>query len=148
MAVKQASVTEAHALQQQGHTYVDVRSTPEFERGHPAGAVHVPLLDVDEDSGQMAPNPDFVRVISANFAPDTPLLLGCQMGGRSQRAAQILESFGYSNVTNVRGGFGGARDPMTGRAEPGWRDAGLPVETKTAAGASYRDLAAKADADK
>ena len=30
---KQVSVTEAHALQQQGGTYVDVRSTPEFADG-------------------------------------------------------------------------------------------------------------------
>ena len=36
---------------------------------------------------------------------------------------------GFTDVSNVRGGFGGARDD-TGRVViPGWREAGLPVET-------------------
>lgn len=142
MAVKQVSVTEAHDLQKQGWTYVDVRSTPEFERAHPAGAVHVPLLDVDEDTGQMAPNPDFSRVMRANFSTDSKLLLGCQMGGRSMRAAQMLDASGFTSVANVRGGFGGARDPMTGRAEIGWADANLPVDSESS---SYQDLLSKAD---
>ena len=45
--MQHASVTEAHALQQQGYTYVDVRSTHEFADGHPAGAVNVPLVEPD-----------------------------------------------------------------------------------------------------
>ena len=147
MPITHLSVTDAHARQQQGHTFVDVRSTREFAGGHPAGAVNVPLLDVDEDTGQMSPNPDFVRVMSANFAPDAPLLLSCQAGMRSLRAAQMLESFGFTNLTNVKGGFGGTRDRMTGRtADPGWEEAGLPVDTTTAPGTGYADLAARAGA--
>ena len=146
MAIKHVSVGEAHALQHQGWTYLDVRSTREFENGHPAGAVHVPLLDEDEETGEMTPNPDFTRVIQANFAPDTQLLIGCQMGGRSLRAAQILDASGFANVANVRGGFGGGRDPMSGRPEPGWAQSDLPVESGSSPGAAYRDLAAKADA--
>ena len=142
---KDVLVTEALALQQQGHTYVDVRSMAEYGGGHPAGAVNVPLLDRDA-FGQMAPNPDFVRVMQANFQPDAKLLIGCQVGGRSARAAQVLEAFGFSDVTNVKGGFGGARDPMTGRAAaPGWVESGLPVETASPTGLSYADLVAKAD---
>jgi len=142
---KDVLVTEAQALQRQGHTYVDVRSTAEYAQGHPAGAVNVPLLDRDPH-GQMAPNPDFVRVMQANFPPDAKLLIGCQVGGRSARAAQMLEAFGFKDVTNVQGGFGGARDPMTGRAmAPGWAESGLPVETASPAGLSYADLVAKAD---
>ncbi len=142
---KDVLVTEARALQQQGHTYVDVRSTAEYAQGHPAGAVNVPLLDRDAH-GQMGPNPDFVRVMQANFPPDTRLLIGCQVGGRSARAAQMLEAFGFGDVTNVQGGFGGARDPMTGRTSaPGWAESGLPVETASPAGLSYADLVAKAD---
>jgi rhodanese-related sulfurtransferase len=126
-------VTRAEAAQAAGTTYVDVRSTQEFEAGHPAGAVNVPLLEPDEDTGQMMPNPDFVRVMQANFAPDTPLLLGCKTGGRSGRAAQMLEAFGYSNLTNVAGGF------------VDWSATGLPTETTTAPTASYAALLNKAD---
>jgi rhodanese-related sulfurtransferase len=141
---KDVSVTEAHALQGSGHTYVDVRSAAEYAMGHPAGAVNVPLLDSDPATGQMAPNPEFVHVMKGNFAPDAKLLVGCQMGGRSARAAQVLEAFGFSDVSNVRGGFGGARGH--GQSAPGWAESGLPVETSSPPGQGYADLLARADA--
>ena len=144
MSIRQISVQEAHGEQLQGAVYVDVRSQPEFEQGHPAGAVNIPLLDVDERSGQMLPNDNFVQVVQANFPADAPLLLGCQVGGRSQHAARVLAAAGFANVANVRGGFAGAVDRMSGRVvDEGWSDAGLPVETGAPAGASYRELAAK-----
>jgi rhodanese-related sulfurtransferase len=59
--------------------------------GHPAGAVNVPLIDRDPRTGHMHPNPDFVTVMQANFPPETKLLIGCQVGGRSMRASQMLE---------------------------------------------------------
>ena len=142
--MKNVTAAEAYALQKKGHTYVDIRSSAEFESGHPAGALNVPLIEQDEESGMMLPNPDFVRVMQANFAPDAKLLVGCQSGGRSARAAQILATFGFADVSNVTGGFGGARDPMSGRmVDPGWAGSGLPVETDTPPGHGYRDLAAK-----
>jgi rhodanese-related sulfurtransferase len=146
--IKQISVTEAHTLQQSGAKYVDVRSTGEFADGHPAGAVNVPIFEPNEDSGQMTPNTDFVRVMKATFAPDTRLLVGCQVGGRSVRAAQVLASFGFSDVSVVRGGFGGARDPMGRTVDPGWADSGLPVAAGADDGGAYGDLLAKADGER
>jgi len=145
--VKHVSVSEAHQLQQDGGTYVDVRSQAEFEQGHASGAVNVPLIDSDPVSGQMMANPDFVRVMQANFAPDARLLLGCQVGGRSMRASQMLASFGFSDVSNVKGGFAGLRDPMGRTVEAGWEESGLPVESGAPAGRRYTDLAAKAGID-
>lgn len=124
MGYRNVTVQEAHQKQREGYTYVDVRSVPEFEAGHPAGAVNVPLLHRDARTGQMIPNPDFVPEMKANFAPDAKLLIGCQVGGRSAQAAQLLAGLGYRDVSNVLGGYGGARD---GSAE-GWCPAGLPVE--------------------
>ena len=126
---KHASVTDARQLQESGSAYVDVRSQAEFEQGHPAGAVNVPLLDRDPRSGQMMPNPDFMHTMQTNFAADAPLLIGCQVGGRSMRASQMLEALGFTDVTNVKGGFGGMRDPMGRMIDPGWEESGLPVET-------------------
>ena len=133
-------VHQAHEKQAEGYTYIDVRSTQEFALGHPAGAVNVPLLHKDPATGQMTPNEEFLAVVRANFPPDAKLLVGCQVGGRSAKASQALEAAGYTDVSNVLGGFGGARDPNTGevRAE-GWAPAGLPVET-TASGRTYDDL--------
>ena len=144
---KHVSVTEARELQQNGGTYVDVRSRQEFEDGHPEGAVNVPLLDLDESIGEIMPNPDFMRVMQASFAPDARLLIGCQVGGRSMRAAQMLEAFGFTDVTNVKGGFDGMRDPMGRTIDPGWEESGLPVESGAPAGRRYEDLAAKAGVD-
>ena len=132
-------------MQQQGSTYVDVRSTSEFLQGHPSGAVNVPLFELDEDAGCLAPNPDFVRVMRANFPPETRLLIGCQMGGRSMRAAQMLTTFGFADVANVRGGYAGAHDPTGRMIDAGWAESGLPVSETPAPGAAYDDLLANAD---
>ena len=141
---KHASVTDAHAMQEAGSVYVDVRSQAEFDMGHPAGAVNVPLLDRDPRTGQMHANPDFVEVMKANFPPDTKLLIGCQVGGRSMRASQMLEAFGFTDVTNVKGGYAGMRDHMGRSLDPGWAEAGLPVETEAPLAQTYDELAKKA----
>lgn len=142
MSVTHVDVRQAQALRaDEDYTYVDVRSVPEYDAGHPAGAHNVPLLHRDPATGMMQPNVQFLQVIQANYAKDAKLLVGCQMGGRSSQAAQILSSAGYTNVCNVLGGFGGARDRFTGQVlNEGWADAGLPVDTEPTAGGSYSEL--------
>ncbi|MCR4373251.1 MAG: rhodanese-like domain-containing protein [Acidobacteria bacterium] len=128
MPISNVSLADTLHAQRDGATYVDVRSSLEFAAGHPAGAINVPLLEADEDTGQLMPNPDFVRVMKATFAPDTALLLGCESGTRSARAAQILEAFGFSNLANVAAGF------------QGWAAAGLPTETTAPTDRAYAGL--------
>lgn len=107
--------------------YLDVRTVAEFEAGRPAGARNAPVVFFVPGTNQPAPNPDFVATVERTLPRATKLLVGCQSGVRSQRACEILLQAGYTDVTNVRGGFGGARD-QTGRVIiPGWRDSGLPV---------------------
>jgi rhodanese-related sulfurtransferase len=131
-------------MREEGYVYVDVRSVPEFEAGHPAGAINVPILHQDPVRG-MVPNPDFLAVMQANFPRDARIVLGCQVGGRSYRACEILERVGYPHVVDQRAGFGGARDPAGRVVEPGWLDAGLPVEQGPGGeGQSYASLVKKA----
>ena len=143
--MKHVDVREAHRLQQSnGHVYVDVRSIAEFECGHPAGAYNIPLFHLDPASRQMTPNREFLQILQANFPPDANLLVGCQVGGRSAQAAQLLTGAGYQNVANVLGGYRGAWDPTTGRTiHEGWTQAGLPVETESAPGCGYEALRGK-----
>lgn len=124
---KRISPREAHALLAEGYTYVDVRSTAEFEAGHPEGAVLVPLAE--RGPAGMQPNPAFLEQARARFAPDAKLVLGCEAGGRSARAAAVLEQAGFTDVLDQRAGFGGAKDPSGRVVEKGWRDEGLPVAT-------------------
>ena len=53
---------------------------------------------------------EFAAVVEKVIPRDTKLIVGCQAGGRSQRACEILEEAGYTDLTNVVGGFGGQRD--------------------------------------
>ena len=127
--MKEVSPQEAYDLMQNDadYTYLDVRSVPEFEDGHPTGATNIPILNFTPGSG-MTPNPDFVQRVDESFPKDAKLLIGCKSGGRSAQACQIMEKMGYTNVTNVRGGFVGAVDQMGRLVEPGWSMLGLPVE--------------------
>ncbi|WP_285727101.1 rhodanese-like domain-containing protein [Psychromicrobium xiongbiense] len=84
----------------EGALFLDVREDYEWEEGHIAGALHIPLDDLP--------------VRCEELDPDQDLLLICRSGGRSFRAAQWLTAQGYS-VTNVAGGMGA------------WQDAELPM---------------------
>ena len=103
-----------------GAVYIDVRTVPEYESGHPAGAFNIPIMQ--RHAVGMVPNPDFVRVVQAHFAADAKLLVGCQSGARSMRACGALVAAGFADVANVTAGFGGSR------TERGWLDLGFPVE--------------------
>ena len=137
MSIRRVSPQDAKALvESDGYVYVDVRSIPEFEAGHPEGAYNVPVAHAG-DRG-MAPNGDFVAVMEKGFGKDAKLVLGCQSGGRSFQAAQVLQAAGFADVVDQRAGFGGAG------SEPGWRSAGLPTATKAAPGRDYASLKARA----
>src|SRR5262249_45197557 len=125
-----------------GAIYLDVRTEGEFAQSHPEGALNVPVLFM-KGPGQMEPNGDFAAVVEKNLAKDTPLIVGCQAGMRSQRACEILEAAGYTNLANVIGGFGGQRDQSGAIIGKGWRDEGLPVSSEVGE-AGYQSIRNKA----
>jgi rhodanese-related sulfurtransferase len=86
------------------------------------------------------PNPDFLVTVQRHFAPDRKLIVGCQSGVRSMKACQLLSSEGYSDLSNVLGGFGGGRDASGQPTVVGWRDSGLPIETTARVGRTYPEL--------
>ncbi len=144
MAIRQVTPAEAHRLIAAGCRYIDVRTEPEFAAGHPVTAVNIPVACPDPATQQMTMNPDFLRVVEAHFPKDARIVVGCQSGVRSQRAAELLVQAGYSDVVNMEGGFGGARD-QTGRiVAPGWSECGLPICNGCGAEHSYAELRDKA----
>ena len=122
--------------------YLDVRTEGEFAAGHPAGAINIPVM-VAKGPGQMQLNLDFVEVAEKVIPRGMKLVVGCMAGGRSQRACEMLEEAGYTDLTNVVGGFGGQRDASGKVVVAGWRDAGLPV-TSELGDASYQAQRTKA----
>ena len=144
MGINQAEPPQAHETltKNPGAVYLDVRTEGEFAQGHPAGAINIPVVFI-KGPGQMEVNPDFVAVAEKVLPKGAKLVVGCMAGGRSQRACEMLEEAGYADLTNVTGGFGGARDGSGQIVVPGWRDAGLQVTTELG-DASYQEQRKKA----
>ena len=118
------------------YVYIDVRSVPEFNQGHPQGAHNIPLMNFDVVKQEMSRNKDFERVVRATFKPDQRIILGCKSGGRSVRAGSILDALGYANLCNMVGGFAGGEDE-NGEPVPGWADRNLPVGRMALSRRSY-----------
>jgi rhodanese-related sulfurtransferase len=84
------------------HVLVDVREVDEYTAGHLPGAINVPLSIITENTDKIP--------------KDVTVLLVCQHGGRSQRAAEYLNSLGgYVTLVNLDGGthdWAGAGNPI------------------------------------
>jgi rhodanese-related sulfurtransferase len=83
---------------------VDVRDPGEFGAGHILGARNVPLSRINADGAEVAKK------------KDRPVIVYCDTGNRSAKAAAALRSQGFVKVVNLSGGLGA------------WQQAGLPVE--------------------
>jgi Fe-S cluster biosynthesis and repair protein YggX/rhodanese-related sulfurtransferase len=146
MNLKRITAEEAkRMMDQDGYQLLDVRSMPEYNAEHPQGALNIPYLHKAPHG--MIPNPDFARMVQSTF-PDrsAKIITSCQMGGRSVRAAAELMNLGYSNVLDLRGGFGSERDDDGNVVVPGWKDSGLPTEAGETNGRAYKDIQAKVNA--
>ena len=91
--IRKLSFSESHdMLLRDGIVLLDVREEPEYITGHAAGAE---LLPVDEITAETA----------AEFIPsiDTPVMVYCRTGRRSERAAGILEGLGYKEIYDMGG---------------------------------------------
>ena len=143
--MKELNAQEAYDLMRSDpeYIYLDVRSVPEFEAGHPPRAINIPIMHFAPGSG-MSPNQDFAAVVDGSLPKAAKLVIGCKSGGRSARACEILSQMGYTNVANVRGGFVGAMDNFGRVTEPGWSMLNLPTCSRCEEDARYEALAAKA----
>ncbi len=83
---------------------LDVREPNEYVSGHLPDALHIPLSQIKDRSGELA-----------KYAT-RPVIVYCERGMRSSSAASALSKLGFSRVLELRGGL---------RA---WRDAGLPTK--------------------
>ena len=74
---------------------VDVRRQDEWDEAHVDGADHV-VLDVLES-------------VAREWDREAPLVVMCKSGGRSGRAARLLEGMGFLRVASMAGGITGWR---------------------------------------
>ena len=92
MTISRIAPEEARARQRQGAVLIDVREAHERASGQAEGALGVSM-------SQLIAQPDATL-------PDrrVPVVLICQLGGRSLQVAQDLAAAGYANVASVEGG--------------------------------------------
>jgi rhodanese-related sulfurtransferase len=88
---KDISSSELLQLQASGASIVDVRTQPEFESGHIASAVNVPV--------------DQIRQVSATWDKNQPVVVYCATGARSAEAASYLAGAGFRKVYNLTSGL-------------------------------------------
>jgi rhodanese-related sulfurtransferase len=140
MALKRISPDEARDLleSEEGYIYLDVRSIPEFEQGHAPGAKNIPLLH--RTAMGMQPNEEFVDVCERALGKDAKIITACLKGGRSMRAAQVLQANGFTDVVDMRGGFDGESNPMGQIVYDGWARRGLPVTAEATDDETYSGL--------
>ncbi len=72
---------------------VDVREKKEFEQGHIAGAVNIPLAKLKQ------------RMAELNKHKGKPKLVVCKMGQQSGAAVKSIEEAGHDNVVRLAGGI-------------------------------------------
>lgn len=104
--IKNEDVAKVDELIKSGkYTVIDVRTKEEYDAGHIKGALN---FDYYSD--------DFEEKIESQLKDkNKPYILYCRSGMRSLYSAQILEDLGYTDVTNMKGGF------------LAWQSAGKPV---------------------
>jgi glyoxylase-like metal-dependent hydrolase (beta-lactamase superfamily II)/rhodanese-related sulfurtransferase len=111
----------------EGSVLLDVREPEEYTHGHVPSAVSLPQADL--------------ATRLEEIPRDRPVMIICQSGNRSRRAAQYLIQRGFSDVTNVRGGteaweaagkelgYGETRGEKPRIVETEWAHAGASLAT-------------------
>lgn len=92
MPIPELRPDEVPARQRDGALLVDVREAHERATGMAEGALSIAMGELVYAPASHLPS------------PDAAILLICQSGMRSQRAAQMLAEQGYANVASVAGG--------------------------------------------
>jgi len=102
-----ASVSTLQAtllINQQNALVLDVREPAEFQKGHLLNARNVALSELDARAAELEKH------------KAKPVIVVCENGNRSDKAAAALRKHGFGQVFSLSGGLGA------------WRQAGLPLE--------------------
>lgn len=96
MAENIPAVSPHEALQMQTKkqaVIVDVRENDEWNAGHIAGAIHIPLGEISNHLPELSKY------------QNSPVIMQCRSGARSAKAADILAKAGFTKVHNLDGGL-------------------------------------------
>ena len=78
--------------QMKGITLLDTRTDKEYKQDHIPGAIHIPLNDIGTKAKKLR--------------KDKEMVVYCQNGNRSIWAIKRLMGMGFTNLHNLKGGYG------------------------------------------
>ena len=85
---------EAATMQANNQAIIlDVRELNEWQEQHIAGAIHIPLSQLQD------------RLPELSRYKNSPIITQCRSGKRSAQAQEALQSAGFSDVYNLNGGL-------------------------------------------
>jgi len=91
-------------VNQKNAVVLDVRDATEYASGHVINSRNVPLGELDARAAELEKH------------KAKPVIVVCDTGNRSGKAAAVLRRLGFKEVFSLSGGMGA------------WRQAGLPLE--------------------
>ncbi|CAD7944236.1 unnamed protein product [Amoebophrya sp. A25] len=94
-------------LEKEDHVLLDVRTVEEFKEKQIPGSINIQIKVTDDPVVKLQESASKLPV-----AKDTPMLVYCAVGGRSNIAAGGLRALGYSNVKNA-GGIDEVKEAVT-----------------------------------
>jgi rhodanese-related sulfurtransferase len=86
------TVEDLEAAQENGAVVIDVRQPDEFEGGHIANALSIPIREIAQNLDQVP--------------TDAPVIVYCASGHRAAMSTAALQSMGYTNVRSFPAGYG------------------------------------------
>ena len=84
-------VTAVELDQMKGMTVIDIRTDREYKQGHIPGAIHMSLHEVGSRAKKLR--------------KDKEIVVYCENGNRSVWAIKRLMGMGFTNLTNLKGGY-------------------------------------------
>ncbi|MGS2725024.1 rhodanese-like domain-containing protein [Psychroserpens sp. BH13MA-6] len=82
------------AISSKNITLIDVRTPREYLSGHIKNAVNIDYFDTS----------NFIKAIKG-YDKEQPIFIYCRSGNRSQKAAKKLDSIGFKNIFDLKGGY-------------------------------------------
>lgn len=96
----------ARLINREDAAVLDVRDVHDFKQGHIVNAISIPLVRLEE------------RTAELEKLKNKPIIVSCQNGRFSARAAAILRKQGFQQVYKLAGGL------------LAWKDAKFPLSTR------------------
>lgn len=75
---------------------IDVRTQGEFEEGNIEGAINIDFLEEG-----------FIEKMNGVLTKEETIYIYCRSGGRSAKAAKLLEADGYLDIIELKKGYSG-----------------------------------------